>query len=134
MLRRFRDINIQRGGTMNRSLARSALLSALLSSSALCAAGGTRADVVTFDNLANNTGGFGSVTATTWEAQKFNSDSTNLRLTSATLTLDSESGGSGAFFLRLYADAAGQPGAALATLSAGPNPFPGPFPQNGNVL
>jgi hypothetical protein len=48
--------------------------------------------------------------------------------------LYSGSGGSGTFFVRLSADAAGQPGASIATLFSGPEPFTGALPQNGNIL
>ena len=44
-------------------------------------------------------------------------------LTSATLKLYTESGGSGTFFVKLFSDTAGQPGTALATLASGPNPL-----------
>jgi hypothetical protein len=97
-------------------------------------AGGVRADTVIFDNLSSTTQGFGSVSTAFWEAQRFNSDATNLLLTSATLTLYSESAGSGTFFVDLYSDAAGQPGVSLANLFTGPNPFGPTFPQSGDIL
>ena len=97
-------------------------------------AGGVRGDTVIFDNLATTSQGFGSVSSTFWEAQRFSSDATNLILTSATLTLYSESAGSGTFFVDLYADAAGHPAPALANLFTGPNPFGPTFPQSGNIL
>jgi hypothetical protein len=100
----------------------------------LISGGVVRADTVIFDNLAVPSQGFGSVSNTFWEAQRFNSDATNLKLTSATLTLYSESAGSGTFFVDLYSDAAGQPGASLANLFTGPNPFGPTFPQSGNIL
>jgi hypothetical protein len=97
-------------------------------------AGSLRADTIIFDNLATSSQGFGSVSSSFWEAQRFNTDATNLRLTSATLRLYSENAGSGNFFVDLYSDAAGQPGASLANLFTGPNPFSGTFPQTGNIL
>src|SRR5205085_5215121 len=123
-----------RGETMKRSSAGAVWFFALLGGGALCAVGGARADVIIFDDLGNGAQGYGSVNVLTWGAQRFNSASNTVALTSATLNLDSESGGSGTFFLRLYTDAAGQPGTALATLFTGPDPFPGPFPQSGNVF
>lgn len=113
-----------------------ALLLPLLIGGALSAGGGARAATVVFDSLGSNVGGFGSVTANTWAAQKFNSDSTNLLLETATLRLDTETGGgSGTFFLRLYADNGGQPASApLATLATGANPVSGPYPKDTNIL
>jgi len=119
---------------MKRSSARAVWLFALLGSGASCAGSSARADVILYDNLGNGAQGYRSVTVLTWEAQRFNSASNTLALTSATLNLDSESGGSGTFFLQLDTDAAGQPGTALATLFTGPDPFTGPFPQSGNIL
>jgi hypothetical protein len=113
---------------------KSALIAGLLLA-LLTASGLVRADTTIFDNLAQTSQGFSSVSDTFWEAQKFKSDSTNLLLTSGTLTLYSGTAGSGTFFLNLYSDAAGQPGTSLANLFTGPNPFAGPtFPQTGDVL
>ncbi len=95
---------------------------------------GVRADTVIFDNFPAPTQGFGQVSTTFWEAQRFNSDSTNLTLTTTILTLYSESQGSGNFFVDLYSDAAGQPGTSLANLFTGPNPFGPTFPQSGNIV
>ncbi len=95
---------------------------------------GLRADIVIFDNLGTTSQGFGSVSISAWEAQRFNTDASNLTLTSATLRLYTESAGSGIFFVDLYSDTAGKPGVSLANLFTGPNPFVGPFPQTGNIL
>ena len=114
---------------------RSAFLLGLLAGAVLSIGGVAHAAVITFDDLGSNAGGFGSVNASAWAAQKFNSDSTNLLLETATLRLDSESGGGGTFFLRLYADSAGQPGSSpLVTLATGTNPVPAPYPKDANVL
>src|SRR4051794_6944991 len=92
---------------------------------ALFTGGEARAAVI-FDNLSTTTQGFSSLSDTAWEGTRFNSDTTNLVLTSATLTLFAGTQGSGTFFLRLYSDSANQPGISLATLFTGANPFPGP--------
>lgn len=76
------------------------------------------AQTVIFDNLSNGNNGFRGVTPTSWDAQRFNTDATNLFLVGATLNLNS-GGGSGTFFLKLYSDNAGQPGSAIATLYDG---------------
>ncbi len=98
---------------------RARLLSLLIAFGLACAAGSARADTIIFDNLNNSNNGFRGVTDTNWDAQRFNSDSTNLFLTSVTLNLFS-SGGSGNFFLDLYSDNANQPGISLANLYTGP--------------
>ena len=51
-----------------------------------------------------------------------------------TLRLYSGNAGSGTFFLRLYNDSPGKPGAAISTLFTGPEPFPGPYAQDGNIV
>lgn len=94
-----------------------------------------RGDVVIFNNLSTTTQGFGQVSPTFYEAQRFNSDAVNLQLTSATLTLYADNAGSGNFAIDLYSDAAGVPGAPVANLFTGPNPFAGPtFSASGDVL
>jgi hypothetical protein len=96
--------------------------------------GAVHADVIIYNNLSTTTQGFGSVSDTAWEANRFNSDATNVLLTSATLTLFAGNQGSGTFFVKLYSDTAGVPGISLATLFLGANPFPGPFSQSGDIL
>jgi hypothetical protein len=91
----------------------------------LSVASAAHAQVVLYDNLANTTQGFRSVDEFNWEAERFNTDSNNLMLTSATLRFFSQNGGTGTFFLKLFSDNAGQPGTALATLASGPNPLSG---------
>jgi hypothetical protein len=89
----------------------------------LCAASAAYAQVTLFNNLGNQPQGFQSVDANSWTATRFNTDANNYMLTSATLKLYTESGGSGTFFVKLFSDTAGQPGTALATLASGPNPL-----------
>ena len=108
-------------------------LIAMLAACCLWANGSARADTIIFDNLGTTSQGFGSVSSTSWEAQRFNTDSINVVLTSVTLTLYSDTGGSGTFFLDLYSDAGGVPGASLANLFTGTDPFPGAGAQSGNI-
>lgn len=86
----------------------------------LAGAEAVRADTIIFDNLNTTNNGFRGTSATSWDAQRFNSDAINLLLTSATLNL-SVNPGAGTFFLRLYSDVAGQPGSAIATFYDGPS-------------
>lgn len=100
----------------------------LIAGCVLCNACPASAQVVNlFNNLGNQPQGFQSVDANAWMAQRFNTGSDNLMLTSATLKLYTESFGSGTFFVRLFSDAAGQPGTSLATLVSGPNPLSNGF-------
>ena len=94
---------------------------ALLIGGWLLSGGNARAGTVIFDNLASGNNGFHGVGSTDWSAQRFNSDATNLVLTSATLNTNS-SGLGGNVFLSLYSDNAGTPGTSLATLFSGPDP------------
>jgi hypothetical protein len=89
------------------------------------ASGTARAQTVIFDNLNNGNNGYRGVSSTSWDAQRFNSDSTNLFLVSLTLNLSTQPG-SGTAFLSLYSDAAGHPGAQIANLFTG-------VPGSGNV-
>jgi hypothetical protein len=82
-------------------------------------AGSARATVI-FDNLATGNAGFRDISSTSWDAQRFNSDSTDLLLTSATLNLSSGPG-SGNFFLSLYSDTSNRPGTLIANLFTGTN-------------
>ncbi|MBI3880928.1 MAG: PEP-CTERM sorting domain-containing protein [Verrucomicrobia bacterium] len=104
---------------------RAGLLLALLIGWALSSGGSARAaSTVIFNNITNgNNGNFGTDT-NTWDAQRFNSDATNLFLSSVTLRLSYISG-SGTFSLSLYSDNANQPGTSLATLFTGINPGSG---------
>jgi hypothetical protein len=108
---------------MNRSSFRIVMPFVLIAGWSLGAAGGAHAQVTLFNNLGNQPQGFQSVDANAWIAQRFNTDNNNYTLTSATLKLYTESFGSGTFFVRLFSDAAGQPGTSLATLASGPNPL-----------
>src|SRR4051812_27257007 len=83
-----------------------------------------QADVVIFDNITNGNNGFRTVSTEAWDAQRFNTDATNLLLTGETLLLSS-AGGTGTFFLRLYSDAGGQPGSMITTLFSGTSPSSG---------
>jgi hypothetical protein len=73
---------------------------------------------VIFDNLSNGGNGFFGVSSTSWEAQRFNSDATNGKLTTASFSL-SAFGGEGQYRVSLYSDVAGQPGALIGTLFDG---------------
>lgn len=117
---------------MKWSSLRVALFLALLTGGGLGVGGSARAAAI-FDNLGSNVGGFDSVNSNNWFGQKFNSDSTNLDLTTVTLRLYSSNAGGGTFFLRLYDDSGGHPGVSLSTLFTGSEPFPGPYPQDGNI-
>lgn len=109
---------------MNRSSFRIAMPFVLIAGWSPFAASAAHAQVVTlYDNLANTTQGFRSVDEFNWQAGRFNTDANNLVLTRVVLRLYTETGGSGTFFVRLFSDAAGQPGTSLATLASGPNPL-----------
>jgi hypothetical protein len=108
---------------MTRSSFRIALPFVLIVGWALSAADAARAQVTLFNNLGNQPQGFANVDANSWIATRFNTDNNNYTLTSATLKLYTESFGSGTFFVKLFADNAGQPGTALGTLTSGPNPL-----------
>ncbi|MDB5323424.1 MAG: proteinsorting protein [Phycisphaerales bacterium] len=73
---------------------------------------------IIYDNLENSSFGAASVAPNTGLAQRFNSDSTNLRLNSVTLKL---AAGTPApiFTLSLYSDLAGTPGVSVGTLFSG---------------
>jgi hypothetical protein len=115
---------------MNPSSFRTTLPFVLIAGGALCAASAAHAQVTLFNNLGNQPQGFQSVDANGWMAQRFNTDSNNLMLTSATLKFFNQNGGTGTFFVKLFSDNAGQPGTDLATLASGPNPLSG---QQGDV-
>jgi PEP-CTERM motif len=108
---------------MKRSSFRTSMPFVLIAWWALSAASGAYAQVTLFNNLGNQPQGFQSVDANNWSATRFNTDANNYMLTSATLKLYTESGGTGTFFVKLFSDTAGQPGTALATLASGPNPL-----------
>jgi hypothetical protein len=108
---------------MNRSSFRTTMPFVLIAGWLLSAASAAYAQVTLFNNLGNQPQGFQSVDANSWTATRFNTDANNYMLTSATLKLYTESGGSGTFFVKLFSDNAGQPGTALATLTSGPNPL-----------
>jgi len=83
--------------------------------------GGNARAAIIFDNLASGNNGFLGVSPTNWNAQRFNSDATNLVLTKAILNTSS-SGSGGNVFLSVYSDNSGTPGASLATLYSGSDP------------
>jgi hypothetical protein len=87
----------------------------IVAMAALCRSAG--ADVI-FDNLSNEGNGFFGVSAVQWDAQRFNSDATNLLLTSVMLPMDNNPT-TGQYRLSLYSDVANVPGVALATLFDG---------------
>ena len=98
-------------------------LAAILLLTAACLLGtshSTRADLTLFDNLNNPGNGYRLISSTSWAAQRFNTDASDLFLTGETLALDS-SAPNGSFFLNLYSDASGQPGSLITTLSSGPH-------------
>lgn len=70
-----------------------------------------RAATVIYDNISNGGNGFFGVGQNSWEAQRFNSDATNGKLISASLSLALNN--AGRYRLSLYSDAAGQPGALI---------------------
>ena len=108
---------------MNRSSFRTAMPFVLIAGWLLSAASAAHAQVTLFNNLGNQPQGFADMDANNWIATRFNTDANNYMLTSATLKLYTESGGSGTFFVKLFSDNASQPGTALATLASGPNPL-----------
>jgi hypothetical protein len=93
---------------------------ALLISCWLVSGGNARAAII-FDNLAGGNNGFLGVGPTNWNAQRFNTDATNLVLTKAILNTSS-SGSGGNVFVSVYSDNSGTPGTSLATLFSGPYP------------
>jgi len=108
---------------MTRSSLRASMPFVLIAGWVLSVAGASHAQVTLFNNLGNQPQGFANLDANNWIATRFNTDANNYTLTSATLKLYTETGGSGTFFVKLFSDNANQPGTALATLASGPNPL-----------
>jgi len=79
---------------------------------ALCPSAG--ASTIIFDNTSNGGNGFFGVGQGSWEAQRFNSDATNGKLISASLSLALNN--AGRYRISLYNDVANQPGTLINNL------------------
>jgi hypothetical protein len=87
---------------------------AFLAFAAACPLAGA---AIIYNNLGNTNNGFRIQNSTSWAAERFNSDATDLILTSATLSLAPSTAGN--FKLSLYTDIAGVPGTSVGTLFSG---------------
>jgi hypothetical protein len=93
------------GSTMKLRLVLGISAAMIVAMAVLCSDAGA---VVIYDNLANEGNGFFQMHQNSWDAQRFNSDSTNLLLTSATLSFGANPT-TGQYRLSLYNDVANHP-------------------------